>query len=304
MKRTLILILILLVVGLLAKPWDHGPLLVSKDNPHYLVHQDGTPFFWLADTGWELFHSLNREDATEREYIINETAMNLIGWDKETAIGKRITMGENNGVCIGVVEDFHFNSLRSEVEPMTFVVDGNFRNNLIIRLGEGDVSSTLAFIREEWNENVSNAAFDYHFLDESFDALYKNEFKTGQLFIGFSILTIIIAGLGLFGLSTYETQIRTKEIGIRKALGSSSVQIFRLLISSFSLLVSIGFILSVPISIYALNYWLQSFAYKTSIGLLEFVMAGAITFLIVVFSVGFQAIRAAFSNPVNSLRYE
>jgi len=248
--------------------------------------------------------SRNRENSEEREYIINETAMKLIGWNSENAIGKRITMGDRKGVCIGVVEDFHFNSLKNEVEPMTFVIDGNFRNNVIVRFGDGDLTSTLTFIKEEWKKNIPNAAFDYHFIDESFDALYKNEHKTGQLFIGFSILTIIIAGLGLFGLSTYETQVRTKEIGIRKALGSSSFQIFRLLVNSFTLLVFIGFIISIPVALYSLNYWLQSFAYKTSIGVMEFVYAGVITFMIVIISVGFQAIKAAFNNPVESLRYE
>ncbi len=248
--------------------------------------------------------SRDRENTEETEYIINETAMNLIGWDKESAIGKRITMGERKGICIGVVQDFHFNSLKNEVEPMTFVIDNNFRNNVIIRFGDGDISSTLAYIEEEWEKNVPDAAFDYHFIDESFDALYKNEYKTGQLFLGFSLLTIIIAGLGLFGLSTYETQVRTKEIGIRKALGSSSLQIFRLLVNSFTILVFIGFIISIPIVLYALDYWLQSFAYKTSIGVMEFVYAGVITLVIVIISVGFQAIKAAFNNPVDSLRYE
>lgn len=247
----------------------------------------------------------DRENAEEKEYIINETAMNMLGWDKESALGKRITKGDQSpGTCIGVVEDFHYNSLRSEVEPMMFALEKSFRNHLIIRLGEGNVVSTLEFIKSEWNENIPGAAFDYHFLDESFDALYKTEYKTGQLFIGFSILTIIIAGLGLFGLSTYETQVRTKEIGIRKALGSTSIQIFNLLIKNFSILVFIGFIVSVPIAIYSLNYWLQSFAYKISIGVIEFLLAGLITFLIVVLSVGFQAIKAAINNPVESLRYE
>lgn len=248
---------------------------------------------------------LERENAEEKEYIINETAMKLIGWDKDNAIGKRITKNQNtDGICIGVVEDFHFNSLRTEVEPLMFVVEKNYRNNLILRMGDGDLTSTLKFIEEEWKKNIPKAAFDYHFVNESFDALYKNEYKTGQLFIGFSILTIIIAGLGLFGLSTYETQVRTKEIGIRKAMGSSSLEIFSLLIRGFSGLVFFGFILSVPIVLFSLNYWLRTFAYRTSIGPVEFVLAGCITLLIVVISVGFQAIKASISNPVNALRYE
>jgi putative ABC transport system permease protein len=231
--------------------------------------------------------------------------MNLIGWDTESALGKRITKnGRQSGICIGVVEDFHFNSLRNEIEPMMFVTDGSYRNHIIIRLGDGDLSSAMEFIKEEWNKNIPKAAFDYHFIDESFDALYKNEYKTGQLFIGFSILTIIIAGLGLFGLSTYETQVRTKEIGIRKALGSSSLQIFNILIKNFSLLVFMGFVISIPIAIYSLSYWLQSFAYRTSMGAGEFIFAGLITFMIVIISVGFQAIKASIINPVESLRYE
>lgn len=248
--------------------------------------------------------SRDRENVEEKEFIINETAMNLIGWDRESAIGKRITMGYYTGICIGIVEDFHFNSLKSEVEPMTFVINDNFRNNLIVRLGDGDVVSTLEFIKNEWAENMPDAVFDYNFIDESFNALYKNEYKTGQLFIGFSILTILIAGLGLFGLSTYETQVRTKEIGIRKALGSSSLQIFSILMKNFSILVFIGFAISIPIAVYSLSYWLRSFAYKTTIEVSDFLLAGLITFLIVIISVGFQAIKASVSNPVESLRYE
>lgn len=246
-----------------------------------------------------------RETSDEKEYIINETAMRLIGWNEENALGKTISKdGRQKGICIGVVEDFHFNSLRSEVEPLMFVVDGNYRNNMIIRLGDGDVVSTLEFIEQDWKENIPKAAFDYHFVDESFDALYKNEKRTGQLFLGFSILIVIIAGLGLFGLSTYETQVRTKEIGIRKVLGSSSFQIFKLLIRNFSILVLIAFIISIPLALYSLNYWLSSFAFRTSIGISEFILAGLLTFMILIISVGFQAVKASFRNPADSLRYE
>ena len=119
--------------------------------------------------------SPGKEDAEEKEYIINETAMNLLGWDRESAVGKRITRGENQrGICIGVVEDFHFNSLRNEIEPLMFVVNSDYRNHIIIRLGDGDLASTMEFIKEEWRKNIPKAAFDYHFIDESFDALYKN----------------------------------------------------------------------------------------------------------------------------------
>jgi putative ABC transport system permease protein len=174
----------------------------------------------------------------------------------------------------------------------------------VIRLGEGDIKSTMTFIQDEWEKQLPGIIFDYQFLDEAFDRLYKNERRIARMFSGFSILAIIIACLGLFGLSTYETQMRTKEIGIRKALGSTSLGIFRLLIRNFAVLILISFILSIPISYILMERWLESFANRISIDMGVFIISGILTFLIVFFSVGYRSIVASLKNPVTSLRYE
>jgi putative ABC transport system permease protein len=162
----------------------------------------------------------------------------------------------------------------------------------------------MNYIEEKWEEMIPGRLFDYLFLDESFDNLYKNELKAGKLFAGFTLLAILIACLGLFGLSIFEAQVRTKEIGIRKVMGSSSVEIFRLLVRGFTSLVFIGFLISVPLTVFIMKEWLNGFAYRINIGANEFLLAALVIFIILMMSVSYHAIKAAIQNPVDSLRYE
>jgi putative ABC transport system permease protein len=237
-------------------------------------------------------------------FIINQTAADLLDWTAEESIGKKIKMGQWNGICIGVVEDFHFSSLKDKIEPMLFDISKYNKNNVIIRLGKGDLRSTMAYLEEQWQNHISKGMFNYSFVDDSFDSLYKTEKRVGKLFAGFSVLAIIIASLGLFGLAAFETQVRTKEIGIRKVMGSSTANILRLLLKDFLTLVVIGFVISIPASVFFMNSWLKNFAYKISINPMEFILAASIIFLIVFLSVGYYTIKASVQNPVNSLRYE
>ncbi len=244
------------------------------------------------------------EDAEEMDYILNQTAIRILGWSEENAVGKKVIISEKEGRCIGVIEDFHFASLRDEVEPLILNLKSAYRNNIILRLGNGDVKSTMKYIEAEWKKNNPNVIFDYQFIDASFDHLYKNEKRTAQMFSGFSLLAIVIASLGLFGLSTYETQMRTKEIGIRKAMGSSDISIFQLLMGKFTNLILFAFILSIPVTYLLINKWLEGFAYKISLGFLEFLIAGAISFVVILLSVGYRSLRASIQNPAKALRYE
>ncbi len=239
-----------------------------------------------------------------KRYIINQTTAKMLDWEPEECIGKKIYISGGEGICIGVVEDFHFTSLKNQVEPLVFNLDESFMRNLIIRLGEGDVMTTMNYIEEKWEEMIPGRLFDYLFLDESFDNLYKNERKAGKLFAGFTLLAILIACLGLFGLSIFEAQVRTKEIGIRKVMGSSSVEIFRLLVRGFTSLVFIGFLISVPLTVFIMKEWLNGFAYRINIGAHEFLLAALVIFIILMMSVSYHAIKAAIQNPVDSLRYE
>ena len=237
-------------------------------------------------------------------FIINQTTANLMDWSPEESIGKKMKMGDWEGICIGVVEDFHFSSLKDQIEPMLFDISKYNKNNVIIRIGDGDVKSTIDYIEKEWQNHISKGLFNYTFLDDSFNSLYSSERRAGKLFAGFSILAIIIASLGLFGLAAFETQVRIKEIGIRKVMGSSTTNIFTLLIGDFIKLVFIGFIISIPISVFFMNSWLNNFSYKISINILEFMMAAIIIFIIIFISVGYYTIKASIQNPVDSLRYE
>jgi putative ABC transport system permease protein len=244
------------------------------------------------------------QESAEKEYIINQTAMRQLGWSEENAIGRILLLNETEGRCIGVVEDFHFASLRDVVEPLILNLQSNYRNHIIVRLGEGDLHSTMKYLEEEWKKQVPGIIFDYRFIDESFDRLYRNETRTAQMFSGFSLLAIIIASLGLFGLSTYETQMRTKEIGVRKAMGSSAFGIFRLLLQKFTFLILFAFIISIPVAYLLMDSWLEGFAYKITMNFPEFLFAGMISLVVVLVSVGYRSLKAAVENPARSLRYE
>ncbi|MBS0001037.1 MAG: ABC transporter permease [Cyclobacteriaceae bacterium] len=244
------------------------------------------------------------DESSGKEYLINQTAMKMLGWNEENALGRKVFISGEEGLCIGIVKDFHYASLRDEVAPLVLNLQSSYRNNIIIRLGDGDLRSTMAFIEAEWKKHNPGIIFDYQFIEESFDRLYKNETRTARMFTGFSFLAIIIASLGLFGLSTYETQMRTKEIGIRKAMGSSDIGILQLLIRKFTWLILVSFIISVPVSYLLMDQWLEGFAYRISMGMPEFIIAGLIIMSVVFISVGYRSLMAAVQNPAKSLRYE
>ena len=244
-------------------------------------------------------------EGDELEYIINETALHDIGWDLDNCIGRKIEMGMWKGICIGVIKDFNFSSLQQKIEPLVLDAKSTFyKGNVMVRFGKGDISSTIDFIESKWQMHIPESAFTYNFLDETFDRLFASEQRTGQAFTVFSVLSIFIASLGLFGLSAYDTLSRTKEIGIRKSIGSSNIGIFTLLVKQFSKLALFAFLISIPIAYLIMTRWLQEFAYRTSIGWFEFGIAAIITLVIVLISIGYHAIKASRTNPVDSLRYE
>ncbi len=244
-------------------------------------------------------------DINDLEFIINEAAMKDFNWDLDNSIGRYIDSGYRKGRCIGVIKDFHFSSLQFKVEPLVLNCEINlYRNNVMIRFGEGDISSTLEFVERNWQTYMPQTIFEYKFLDQSFDRLFASEQRTGKAFSVFSILSILIAAMGLFGLSAYDTISRTKEIGIRKSMGSSNVRIFNLLVTSFSKLALLAFLISVPLAYIIMKKWLESFAFRTSIEWYVFGVAAILTFTIVLFSVGYHSLKGAKTNPIDALRYE
>jgi putative ABC transport system permease protein len=236
-------------------------------------------------------------------YVLNKSALKQIGW--QTAIGKEFSIygEEKPGVVIGVTEDFHFRSLHHEVAPLVMLVrDSGWQISL--RVISTNLSATLNSIRKIWREFAQDFEFDYYFLDEDFDKLYKSEIKLSQLLILFTMLSVFIACIGMFGLVSLLTQQKTKEIGIRKVLGASVLRITYGLTSVFVRLVLIANLIALPVAYYTMNKWLENFAYHTNISLFIFILALAISIFITFMTVSYQSIKAAIANPVDSLRYE
>ncbi len=239
-------------------------------------------------------------------FILNETAARLYDW--ETAVGQEITWLDDDstrrGVIIGVAKDFHFQSLHHRIEPLIFQVLPAGFNYFLVKIGGHDISRALASLEKKWKAFEPDRAFEYSFLDEDFAALYRSEEHMQAVVGDFSFLAILIAGLGLFGLASFTMQQRTKEIGVRKVLGASAASIVLMLSTDFTLLVLVAFIVASPFAYFAMNTWLQNFAYRTEIGLGVFVWSGLLALLIAWLTVSFQAFKAALANPVEALRYE
>ncbi|GHA54044.1 ABC transporter permease [Pontibacter akesuensis] len=238
-------------------------------------------------------------------YVLNEAAVRMIGWsDPQQAINQRFTYGGNNGRIIGVVNDINFESLHKEIAPMVFMIRGwgNYQN-ISIKIG-GDTPQALAHIEETWNKFLPNYPFEYEFMDQLYGQTYEAEQKKGQIFTLFSCMAILIACLGLFGLASYTTVQRRKEIGIRKVFGAPVASIVALISKDFMKLVLVANILAWPIAWYAMRSWLDDFAYRINIGTDIFILAGIVAFIIAMATISYQAIRAATSDPVKSIRTE
>jgi putative ABC transport system permease protein len=238
--------------------------------------------------------------------IINEEAAKTFGWG-ESALGHTLTRPENDGSkmtfhVIGVVKDFHFKSLHERISPMVMVLSHN-SENIIIKYKTRDLGGLLTTMKKAWDP-LAESSFVYSFLDDRVNNTYKAEKKLGVILGIFAGLTIFVACLGLFGLVTFTAEQRTKEIGIRKVVGATIVSIVSLLSRDFLKLVLIAFIISTPVAWYMMNKWLQDFAYKVNISTWVFVLAAVLAITITMITVSFRAIKAAVTNPVDSLRTE
>jgi putative ABC transport system permease protein len=242
--------------------------------------------------------------------VINQAAAKFLGFkDPVNSIIYR-SMGNQHIMAhmkpyriLGVVKDFNFNSLHENVTPVILTLAEDNRG-LSIRVNTDNLTSLLAQINSVWKEVNPNVQINYSFMDQDFDAIYRTEQRTGQLFIIFTTLAIVIACLGLFGLAAYAAEQRTKEIGIRKVLGASVTAIASMLSVDFVKLVGISILIASPIAWYLMNKWLQDFAYRISIQWWVLVVAGLVALLIAIITVSFQSIKAAIANPVDSLKNE
>ncbi len=246
----------------------------------------------------------------DQAFILNEAAVRALKWDRP--IGKRFgsqyiqdgTWRWQDGTVIGVVKDVHFESLRRSIVPTVYFVQPSNAGHIIVRMQPEDLQQTLTFLRQTWHRFSANYPFRFSFLDEDFNQLYRAEERQGQVLGVFAILAIAIVCLGLFGLAAFLTEQRTKEIGIRKALGASVLDIVIVFAREFTILVLLSILLSWPLAYVVMQAWLRNFAYHIALGPGPFLFGGALALIEAWGTVSIQAIRAARANPVDALRYE
>ncbi len=244
-------------------------------------------------------------------FLINETAVRAFGWHSPgDAITKRLRTGSARlvGEIVGVVRDFHFQGLQQEIGPLIITkMPQNLYdefNYITLTISTEEIPKTLAFVNENWKELFPGIPCEYYFLDEDFDRFYRSEEKTFILIGVFTLMGVLIACLGLFGLASFLAGQRTKEIAIRKIHGAQVSNIVSLQIKDFVKWILVSNIIAWPVAYFAMNKWLESFAYRIEAGIWLFLLSGMIALSIALFSVSYLTLKVATSNPVDSLRYE
>ncbi len=235
--------------------------------------------------------------------MLNESAVLQLGFASAAeAVGQEISWGAAYEV-IGVVKDYHHQSLKQKIDPVIFLADNN-PASFTIRLDSKGMQERIATLQQLYYTFFPNNPFEYYFADESYDRQYRDEQKFSQVFTASSVLAIVIACLGLFGLAAFSAEQRTKEIGIRKVLGATVLNIIGLLSREFLKLIGIAFVIAVPLAWYAIHRGLENFAYQIAFPWWVFLLTGVLTILIALLTVSWQSMKAALVNPVKSLRNE
>ena len=236
-------------------------------------------------------------------FILNESAAEDLGWTPEEAVEKKMFLGDREGFVRGVVRDFHFESMHNSIKPVVLFTE-NWGNNLLVKVNGKNLPETISFLEKKWKQLVPFVPFEYHFLDDDYNALYKSELQLGTVMNLFSGIAILLACLGLFGLSTFVVQQRIKEIGIRKILGASLVHIVGLLSGKFTMLVIVAIVIASPLAYFLMTHWLQGFAYRVEINIWTFAIAAVSALVIAFLTVSVQSIKAALTNPSQTLKSE
>ena len=290
---------------------SQGPPLIMKGDS--LVNSTVTTkyvtvdfdFFKTYDIGFAAGRDFSKEIPTDDTlaFIVNESAAKSYGWkDLNDAINKDFNYGGTTGKLIGIAKDFHFESLHQQIVPLVFYI-GNY-NNISVKIAGTDMKQGMEHLERIWKEFLPKRPFSYTFLSDNYRKLYDDEQKQGQLFTIFSGLAIFIACLGLFGLATFNTMQRVKEIGIRKVLGASVPSILTLLSKEIVVLILLANLLAWPLAWFFMNKWLDSFAYHIDMDLAIYFLSAIAAILLALVTVSTQTIRAAMTNPSNTLRYE
>jgi putative ABC transport system permease protein len=296
---------------------------VYNDMPFYLpggsmaTGQDGrfmlTDEYFVKATGLRLVSGRDFRAGDSGKIIINQMLAMRLGLDPATAEGKILYSMESSEThkpleyeIAGVIKDFNYNSLRDQVDPFLLIYDkdaGDF-SNIIVNTSSQDYKALLAKIEDIWHKDLPSVPFEYSFLDDQVQKLYETEITLSRIINSFTLMAILISCLGLFGLAAFSAEQRSKEIGIRKVLGSSISGIVNLLSKDFFKLVMIALLIAVPISWWAMSKWLQTYVYRINLSWWMYALAGFIAMVIALGTVSFQAIRAAMANPVKSLKAE
>jgi len=264
--------------------------------------------------GMEIVEGRNFSDslATDREkaVIINEAAAKEMNWS-DGALGKRIYLGLRDdgtaffsGEVVGVVKDFNYQSLHNKVAPITIFTTDFPKTSVVIKYNPENIQDVLTYVRETWQDFMPEFPFEYEFLDDVLNEFYIPEQKLAKIFTIFAVISILIACLGLFGLASYTTEQRTREIGIRKVLGATSQTIVMLLSKTFTKWVLLANIIAWPVAYFALKSWLENFAYRTQLSVLTFILSGLIALAIAILTVLYQSLKASRTNPSITLKYE
>ncbi|HKH61964.1 MAG TPA: FtsX-like permease family protein [Flavitalea sp.] len=295
------------VVGGLGNGWTTTENLKGEEISTSLYHLSvDTTYFstYNMQLAAGRFFSNNMPTDTTKSVLVNEAAVRTFGWQKpENAIGKKFGKGDQTRYVIGVVKDFNFESLHKPVEAL-LIGYAQRGNRLSVKIDMAHADEAISHIENTWKSVVPDVPLQYSFIDESLAKQYGDEKKMEGIFYGFSGLSLLIACMGLFGLSIFVVERKVKEIGVRKVLGASVSGIVALLSKDFLKLVLIAFLIACPLSWAFMNNWLQDFSYRINIGWSVFVLAGLAALLIALLTVSFQAIKAAIANPVDSLRME
>jgi len=236
---------------------------------------------------------------------LNEAAVRALGWNQ--AVGKQFMVmraDTSMGRVVGVMKDFHFASLHQSIRPLALILEPIRGHHFSLKISSRDMENTLSFIEDKFKEFAPNAPFNYSFIDDEIAEMYQEEDRLGTLINAFSVLAVLIACLGLLGSASSAINRRTKEIGVRKVLGASVPSLFMQLIRNFTKLVLIANIIAWPIAFYAMNRWLQNFVYRIDLEWWLFAVSALAALIISIITVSYHTLKAAVSNPVDSLRFE
>lgn len=281
--------------------WDGRPKDFNPMVSQLAVESNFQSMFGLKIVEGRWFDDNRTTD--KQNVVLNETAVKKLML-KKPVIGKRFDFQGKKGVVIGVVKDFHYKSLRERIEPLVLFNDLSWSLGIYVKAQPGKDAEAIRATQKVWEEMVPNYPLEYAFLDETYNKIYKNEAKTATLFNTFTTIAVLISSLGLFGLATFTAERRMKEIGIRKVLGASVTAIVSLLSKDFLMLILISIVVASPVGYYFMDKWLRGFEYKIDLKWWLFAIAGSTAIFIAMFTISYQSIKAALTNPVKSLKTE